>query len=270
MTHERSPLGRATTYPDRYDATLLYRIERSEARAELGIGSALPFSGLDIWTAYELNWLDRRGKPHIAVAEIRIEAQSPAIVESKSLKLYLGSFARERIDTIAALTRRITADLSRTCGAPVKVSLLASPAALRVADLPGESIDSRNGVVEADAPEPTLLRRGTGFVEESLRTALFRSNCPVTGQPDYADVVVHYRGPRIDRTALLKYFISYRRHAAFHETCVERMFIDIALHCRPEQLTVYARFLRRGGIDINPFRSNFEPAPRRNERTPRQ
>ncbi len=148
--------------------------------------------------------------------------------------------------------------------------MLASPAALRVADLPGESIDSRNGFVETDAPEPTLLKRGTGFGEESLRTALFRSNCPVTGQPDYADVVVHYRGPRIDRTALLKYFISYRRHAAFHETCVERMFIDIALHCRPEQLTVYARFLRRGGIDINPFRSNFEPAPRRNERTPRQ
>ena len=144
------------------------------------------------------------------------------------------------------------------------------PAALRTAELPGESIDDRRTTVDAYTPDPLLLVRGAGFVEESLRTALFRSNCPVTGQPDYADVLVRYRGPRIDRTALLKYFVSYRQHAAFHETCVERMFIDIGLRCRPEQLTVYARFLRRGGIDINPFRSNFEPAPRRNERTPRQ
>ena len=270
MSLERSPLGKATAYTDRYDASLLCPVERSGPRAELGVGPVLPFSGLDIWTAYELCWLDRRGKPQLAVAEIRIGADSPAIVESKSLKLYLGSFAQERLGTIGVLTRRIAADLARTCAAPVQVSLLPSPAALRVAELPGESIDGRNAVAEAAAPDPTLLKRGTGFVEESLRTALFRCNCPVTGQPDYADVVVRYRGPRIDRGALLKYFISYRRHAAFHETCVERMFIDIALRCRPDQLTVYARFLRRGGIDINPFRSNFEPAPRRSERTPRQ
>jgi 7-cyano-7-deazaguanine reductase len=150
------------------------------------------------------------------------------------------------------------------------VSLLPSRTTMRVAELAGESIDGRNVAIETYEPDATLLTRGARFVEESLRTALFRSNCPVTGQPDYADVVVRYRGPRIDRTELLKYFISYRRHAAFHETCVERMFIDIGLRCRPEQLTVYARFLRRGGIDINPFRSNFEPAPHRSERTPRQ
>jgi 7-cyano-7-deazaguanine reductase len=270
MTLEKSPLGKATTYPDRYDASLLFAIQRSVQRAELGIPTALPFSGIDIWTAYELSWLDRRGKPMGAVAEIRIGAESPAIVESKSLKLYLGSFAQERVATVDELTRRIATDLSTTCAAPVDVTLLASLAAMRIAELPGESIDDRKVSVDAYAPNPMLLKRGARFVEESLRTALFRSNCPVTGQPDYADVLVRYRGQRIDRTALLKYFVSYRQHAAFHETCVERMFIDIGLRCRPEQLTVYARFLRRGGIDINPFRSNFEPAPRRNDRTPRQ
>jgi|SRR5437899_6056103 len=270
MTNDQSPLGKPTAYPDRYDPSLLFPIERSAQRAQLGIVDSQPFSGVDIWTAYEITWLDRRGKPLVAIGEIRIGAESPAIVESKSLKLYLGSFAQERIATIGELTRRIETDLSKTCDAPVEVALLVLPAMLRVAELPGEPIDERNVAVDTHVPDATLLKRGTGFVEESLRTALFRSNCPVTGQPDYADVAVHYRGPRIDRTALLKYFISYRQHAAFHETCVERMFIDIGLRCRPEQLTVYARFLRRGGIDINPFRTNFEPAPRRNERTPRQ
>lgn len=270
MTLEQSRLGKATTYPDRYDASLLCAIPRSTQRVEQGIPAVLPFSGVDIWTAYELSWLDRHGKPVVAVGEIRIGAESPAIVESKSLKLYLGSYAQERMDTTDELARRIAKDLSHTCDAPVDVSLMPLPAALRTAELPGESIDDRNVTITADAPDPMLLIRGAGFVDESLRTALFRSNCPVTGQPDYADVLVHYRGPRVDRTALLKYFISYRRHAAFHETCVERMFIDIGLRCRPEQLTVYGRFLRRGGIDINPFRSNFEPAPHRNERTPRQ
>ena len=270
MTPGPSPLGRPTAYPDRYDASLLFAIDRSRQRAELGIGATLPFSGVDIWTTYELSWLDHHGKPMGAVAEIRIGAESPAIVESKSLKLYLGSFAQERVDSVEELLRRITTDLSNTCAAPVGVSVMASPMATRIAELAGESIDDRNVAVHAYAPDPTLLMRGAGFAEESLRTNLFRSNCPVTGQPDYADVLVHYRGPRIDRAALLKYFVSYRQHAAFHESCVERMFIDIGLRCRPEQLTVYARFLRRGGIDINPFRSNFEPAPHRNERTPRQ
>jgi 7-cyano-7-deazaguanine reductase len=265
-----SPLGRATAYPDRYDASLLFAIRRSAQRDALGIVAALPFSGVDIWTAYELCWLNRRGKPVVAVAEIRIGADSPAIVESKSLKLYLGSFAQERVATVATLARTIAADLSDACAAPVGIAIHALPAAMRIAELPGVSIDDRMVASDADQPDPRLLKRGTGFVEEALRSALFRSNCPVTGQPDYADVLVRYRGPRIDRAALLKYFLSYRRHAAFHETCVERIFMDIGRRCRAEQLTVYARFLRRGGIDINPFRSNFEPAPSRNERTPRQ
>jgi 7-cyano-7-deazaguanine reductase len=265
-----SPLGKATAYPDRYDASLLFAIDRSAQRAALRLSAVMPFSGVDIWTAYEINWLDARGKPQIAIGEFRIGADSPASVESKSLKLYLGSFAQERVGTAAELARTIEADLARTCTAPVSVALLLPPLAMRVAELPGESIDGAEFANIAHEPDAALLVRGTGFADESLHSALFRSNCPVTGQPDYADVMVRYRGPRIDRGGLLRYLLSYREHGAFHESCVERMFIDLALRCEPEQLTVYARFLRRGGIDINPFRSNFEPAPSRSERTPRQ
>ena len=270
MPSDHSPLGQATDYPDRYDASLLFGIARASQRAQMQAQAGLPFSGVDIWTAYEITWLDGHGKPQIATGDFRIGADSPAIVESKSLKLYLGSLAQERFATPDDVARTIQADLERTCAAPVAVVLLPAPAALRVAELPGTSIDTID--VEADRYEPdaTLLAHGASFADEALRTALFRSNCPVTGQPDYADVMVRYRGPRIDRAALLRYLVSYRKHAAFHEACIERMFVDIALRCRPEVLTVYARFLRRGGIDINPFRSNFEPAPTRNERTPRQ
>ncbi|MEO8738622.1 MAG: NADPH-dependent 7-cyano-7-deazaguanine reductase QueF [Casimicrobiaceae bacterium] len=268
-TSSESPLGKATAYPDRYDASLLFAIERAPQRAALGVGAVLPFSGVDIWTAYEINWLDASGKPKIAIGEFRVGADSPAIVESKSLKLYLGSFAQERVGT-AELGRAIEADLARTCAAPVSVALLTSPAAMRVAELPGESIDAAEVTRVPDQLDAALLVRGTGFSDETLRTGLFRSNCPVTGQPDYADVMVRYRGPRIDRGGLLGYLLSYRLHAGFHESCVERMFIDLALGCRLDQLTVYARFLRRGGIDINPFRSNFEPPPTRSDRTPRQ
>jgi 7-cyano-7-deazaguanine reductase len=270
MPADRSPLGQATGYPDRYDPSLLFGIERATQRAQFNAKAGLPFSGVDIWTAYEISWLDDCGKPQAAIGDFRIGADSRAIVESKSLKLYLGSFAQERFATPDDVLRTIQADLETTCAAPVGVALLPVPATLRVAELPGTLIDAIGVEPDRYQPDATLLGYGSSFADETLRSALFRSNCPVTGQPDYADVMVRYRGPRIDRAALLRYFISYRTHAAFHEACVERMFVDIALRCRPERLTVYARFLRRGGIDINPFRSNFEPAPARNERTPRQ
>jgi len=268
MPADRSPLGQATDYPDHYDASVLFAVDRGTQRTYLSV-PGLPFTGIDIWTAYEITWLDRVGKPQVAIGEFRVGADSPAMVESKSLKLYLGSFAQERIG-IDDLTSTLRTDLERTCGAPVGVSLHPLSTSVRVAELAGESIDASKINMERYQPDPTLLGRVGTLAEETLRTSLFRSNCPVTGQPDYADVMVHYRGPRIDREALLRYFVSYREHAAFHEACVERMFVDVALHCRPDQLTVYARFLRRGGIDINPFRSNFEPPPVRNERTPRQ
>ena len=269
---DRSPLGKATDYPDRYDPALLFPIERAAQRAAIGVSGALPFRGVDLWTAYEISWLDARGKPQLAVGRFAVPADSPAIVESKSLKLYLGSFAQERLSGADTLERRIADDLERACGALVQVEL--TPAAafggFALEELPGESLDSLDVAFDAYEPAPELLRPGAAETEETLRSALFRSNCPVTGQPDYADVMVRYRGPRIDRDGLLRYLVSYRKRAAFHETCVEQIFVDVLERCRPRALTVHARFLRRGGIDINPFRSNFESAPTATARTPRQ
>jgi 7-cyano-7-deazaguanine reductase len=271
-TLDRSPLGKATDYPDRYDPALLFPIARSAQREAIGISGALPFRGVDLWTAYEISWLDPQGKPQLAVGEFRVPADSPAIVESKSLKLYLGSFAQEALPGIEALGRRIAADLARVCGADVQVALTQAALfrGLAIEELPGESLDALDVAVDAYELAPEVLGAAEVGAEETLRSALFRTNCPVTGQPDYADVMVRYRGPRIDRTALLRYFVSYRKHAAFHETCVERIFVDLLERCRPQALTVYARFLRRGGIDINPFRSNVESAPSSAARTPRQ
>ncbi|HSS70226.1 MAG TPA: NADPH-dependent 7-cyano-7-deazaguanine reductase QueF [Casimicrobiaceae bacterium] len=269
---DRSPLGRATDYPDRYDPALLFPIERAAQREAIGLSGALPFRGVDLWTAYEISWLDARGKPQPAIGRLAVPADSPAIVESKSLKLYLGSFAQERLPGIDALERRIGDDLERACGAAVHVEL--TPAArfeeLALEELPGESLDGLDVAFNAYEPAPELLRSGGAETEETLRSALFRSNCPVTGQPDYADVMVHYRGPRVDRTGLFRYLVSYRKYAAFHETCVERIFVEVLERCRPSALTVHARFLRRGGIDINPFRSNFESASAATARTSRQ
>jgi 7-cyano-7-deazaguanine reductase len=269
---DRSPLGKATDYPDRYDPSLLFRIARSEQRGAIGLAGALPFHGVDSWTAYEISWLDDRGKPQLALGRLTVPADSPAIVESKSLKLYLGSFAQERLPGIDAVESKIANDLEGVCGAKVEVELVpaAKLAALALRALPGESLDGLDVAIELYEPAPETLVAAGAKVEETLNSALFRSNCPVTDQPDYADVMVRYRGPRVDRAGLLRYLVSYRRHAAFHESCVERIFVDVLRQCRPDALTVYARFLRRGGIDINPFRSNFESAPTVTARTPRQ
>jgi len=231
----------------------------------------LPFGGVDLWTAYEISWLDARGKPQVAVGEFSVPCDSPALVESKSMKLYLGSFAQEPVGASDEVAQRIQADLSAACGARVTVAL-ASPdrtGAVRTA-LPGESIDALAITTAVYEPDPAALSATGSGTEETLRSALFRSRCPVTSQPDFGDVMIRYRGPRIDRAGLLRYLVSYRCHAAFHESCVERMFSDILERCAPQALTVYARFMRRGGIDINPFRSNFEIDPPPGVRTPRQ
>ena len=274
-TFDGSPLGKATDYPDRYDASLLFAVPRAPQRAALGIEGNLPFFGCDVWNAYEITWLDLQGRPRLAIGELRVSAESPAMVESKSLKLYLGSFAQEPLASATALRERIAADLSRVCDDEVAVALTPSAtfeAAVppRVASTRSESIDETDVTIEASHPDPALLAHAEVPIDESLSSSLFRSTCPVTGQPDYADVFIRYRGPRIDRASLLRYLVSFRRHAAFHEACVERIFVDIANRCRPERLSVYARFMRRGGIDINPFRSNFEQAPPDNIRTQRQ
>ncbi|MDQ6916432.1 MAG: NADPH-dependent 7-cyano-7-deazaguanine reductase QueF [Pseudomonadota bacterium] len=272
-TLDGSPLGKATGYPDRYDASLLFAVARAPQRAAIGIHGVLPFCGCDLWNAYEITWLDPRGRPRLAIGEITVNAESPAMVESKSLKLYLGSFAQEPVASATDLAETIASDLGRLCGDPVNVALTPVAKFSAVAfSLPTdtESLDDDDVDIDASSPDGALLAHSSAIVEQSLHTALFRSMCPVTGQPDYADVFIRYRGPRIDRAGLLRYLVSYRRHAAFHEACVERIFVDIADRCRPEKLSVYARFLRRGGIDINPFRSNFEASPPGNARTPRQ
>jgi 7-cyano-7-deazaguanine reductase len=268
---EHSPLGQATVYAERYDPGLLFPIPRAGKRAELGLGAALPFHGTDVWNAYELSWLDGRGKPVVALAEFRVPATSPNIIESKSFKLYLNGFAQERLAGGEALAATLRRDLSAAAGAPVAVAL--SPASARahaVADLEGESIDGLElDIDDYGPPRPEYLRAGGAVVEEALVSDLLKSNCPVTGQPDWGSVRIAYRGPAIDRAGLLRYLVSFRNHNEFHEQCAERIFVDLSRHCAPERLSVYARYTRRGGLDINPFRSS-EPAEPGNPRGARQ
>ena len=258
---KNSPLGQATAYPDHYAPDLLYAIARIDARNALGLEADLPFHGTDIWNAWELTWLNNQGLPQVATAEIVIAADSVNIIESKSLKLYLGSFAMSRYESDADLAAVITRDLAACAGKDVHVVIRrpSSSDSAAVSRLPGHCIDGMPVNCDAYAVTPELLSADTSkLVAEDLHSDLLRSLCPVTGQPDIGSVLVSYRGPRIDREGLLRYIVSYRRHQDFHEACVERMFMDIRERCGVEQLSVYARYQRRGGIDINPFRSNFE------------
>lgn len=270
---EAGPLGHATSYPDTYDASLLFHVPRAPQRAEIGIaGAALPFTGADVWTAYEHTWLDGGGKPVVAMATLTVPVTSPAIVESKSVKLYLGSFAQSRFARAEDVADRIAQDLSAATGAPVGVGITAASqfGSTQLLSLDGESIDEQVIAVDRYEVDPGLLRHGGDEAREVLRTDLFRSVCPVTGQPDYASIAIAYSGPRIDRAALLRYIVSYRLHAGFHEHCAERIFADLVARCDCRELTVNARFTRRGGLDINPFRTNAGVAVPANVRTPRQ
>jgi len=272
-TPEHSPLGKDTIYADRYDPSLLFAIPRTDKRAEIGVAEPLPFHGVDIWNAYELSWLDPRGKPVVALAEFRVPAASPNIIESKSFKLYLNSFAQERFADAATLTTTLMHDLSAAAGAVIGVQLgEADAAALPVIDLDGHLLDRQD--IEIDhygPPEADFLQADIGAtpVAETLVSHLLRSNCPVTGQPDWGSVQIAYRGAPIDHAGLLRYLVSFREHNEFHEQCVERIFVDLLQRCAPQQLSVYARYTRRGGLDINPFRSSA-PATPGNLRTVRQ
>jgi 7-cyano-7-deazaguanine reductase len=269
---DASPLGRAAIYGERYDPRVLFAVERAQARASLGLGADLPFRGVDVWTAYEASWLDAGGKPQIAIATFAVPADSPRLVESKSVKLYLVSLNQKRFASASDVGATIARDLSGATGAAVAVSLTLPSefGELHRRELAGESIDDQP--IGADRAEllPESLSAAGPAVAESLHSHVFRSVCPVTGQPDYASVQVAYRGARIDRAGLLEYLVSFRRHPGFHEHCVERIFIDIWGRCRPESLSVYARFTRRGGIDINPFRTSGDEPPPANARTARQ
>ena len=270
---EASPLGRSTAYRNTYAPELLFPVERAPKRAEIGVGEALPFHGEDLWNAYELSWLNTRGKPVVAMGEFRVPAVSPRLIESKSLKLYLNSFNASRFDDMAEVEAVIARDLSAAAGAPVDVQLQSLHVAARqVCSLPGTLIDDLDVDIADYHPAPALLgvAADAAPVSETLVSHLLKSNCLVTGQPDWATVYVNYTGAPIDRAGLLRYIVSFREHNEFHEQCVERMFCDLMARCAPQRLEVWARYTRRGGLDINPWRSSVAGAPPLNQGDPRQ
>ena len=257
---ELSPLGKTSAYVATYSPEQLFPIPRAPKWAELGLTvDTLPYRGVDIWNCYELSWLLPSGKPVVAIGEFSIPADSPNIIESKSFKLYLNSLNQSVFESREALVEVMVRDLSAAAGKPVGVRLrtLDEVTGEGIAPLAGRCIDELDVAIEHyDSPRADLLNCDPSRqVEECVYSHLLKSNCPVTGQPDWGTVVVEYRGAALDHGSLLTYLVSFRQHADFHEQCVERIFLDLQRLLKPEWLTVYARYVRRGGLDINPYRS---------------
>ena len=257
---EHSPLGKSSEYISTYTPSLLFPIPRAAKWAELGLSAeTLPYKGVDFWNCFELSWLLPSGKPVVAIGEFSIPADSPNIIESKSFKLYLNSLNQTAFVDTPSLEATLRAGLSAAAGKPVDVRIrsLADIEAEGVMALPGACIDGLDiSVSNYEHPRPELLRcDDSRVVEESVHSHLLKSNCPVTSQPDWGSVVVEYRGAALDHASLLEYIVSFRQHSDFHEQCVERIFLDLQRLLKPEKLTVYARYVRRGGLDINPYRS---------------
>jgi len=265
VTNHESALGHATDYPDEYAPEVLDAIPRAQTREPLGITAELPFAGVDVWNAWELTWLGSGKRPAAATARIVVPVESPNIIESKSLKLYLNSFAMTKFDSASDVEQTIRADLSRSAELPVdvRVAPVSSTEARTVARLAGSSLDDLDVDCDDWEVNADLLRADSdNIVTVDLHTHLLRSLCPVTAQPDTASLQIAYRGPAIDPAGLLRYIVSYRQHSDFHESCIERMFVDLKERCKPLYLTLHARYQRRGGIDINPFRSTSSRMPR--------
>lgn len=279
-TPDQSQLGRTSAYVDRYDASLLFPIPRAGKRDELQLGVQLPFFGADLWTAFELSWLNPRGKPQVAIAHFTVPCETPNIVESKSFKLYLNSFNNSVFPSLDAVRDVLRVDLGeavwRGSGrtGSIGVKLLAPDMFDRepVNELDGIDLDRLDLECTHYTPTPELLHSAIGDVPvtETLTSRLLKSNCLVTGQPDWGSVQVRYSGPQIEQAGLLQYIVSFRNHNEFHEQCVERIFMDIWRRCQPTRLAVYARYTRRGGLDINPFRTSWPQALPSNARTARQ
>jgi 7-cyano-7-deazaguanine reductase len=277
---EQSQLGKVSTYIDQYDPSLLFPIPREPKRQEIGISGEVPFLGADLWTAYELSWLNSKGKPQVALAKFMIPAESTHIIESKSFKLYLNSFNNTTINDGAELQNTLRRDFSAAIwqGSAVKSSIgvqLVLPEFFEqeaIHEMDGVDLDRLDLTCTDYEPKPELLTANTGEapVTESLTSRLLKSNCLVTGQPDWGSVRIRYTGPQIDQAGLLRYIVSFRNHNEFHEQCVERIFMDIWRRCQPLKLEVYARYTRRGGLDINPWRSSHPASPPLSVRTARQ
>jgi len=266
-----SPLGKPFRYISHYSPELLFPIARQSKRDEINVTSPLPFHGADLWNAYELSWLNSKGKPEIAIAEFTIPCETPYIVESKSLKLYLNSFNHTRFNDRSNVKQALKRDLCFATGGNVHVNLI-SPhdcKSIKTADFKGICLDDLDVECTDYHVNTTHLITSSSTVTETLYSHLLKSNCAGTGQPDWGSVFISYHGEKIDHAGLLRYIISFREHTEFNEQCAERIFMDITKHCRPKQLSVYARYTRRGGLDTNPFRSNFETMPV-NERLARQ
>ncbi|WP_296508997.1 NADPH-dependent 7-cyano-7-deazaguanine reductase QueF [Rhodoferax sp.] len=279
-TPEQSQLGKSSAYIDQYDASLLFPIPRAGKRSEIGITGAAPFFGADLWTAFEVSWLNLRGKPQVALAHFTIPAETPNIIESKSFKLYLNSFNNTRFADASEVLARLRADIAEAAwrGGPVQsvgVRVLGVDLFDRepVHELDGLSLDRLDVDCTHYQPAPELLSTAPaeeGIVTEVLVSNLLKSNCLVTGQPDWGSVQISYTGLAIQQEGLLQYLVSFRNHNEFHEQCVERIFMDIWTRCKPVKLTVYARYTRRGGLDINPLRTSHPQALPGNIRTARQ
>lgn len=259
-------LGQQTKYAEKYDRTLLQPVPRRLNRDQLNITATQPFTiGADIWTAYEISWLNPKGVPQVAIADISIDFRSENLIESKSFKLYLNSFNQTTFDDFTDVQQTLQRDLQDCAQGEVKVRLnsLADYTAQPIVALSGDCIDAQDIEVRDYAFNAALLNHCTDdhLVEETLVSHLLKSNCLITQQPDWGSLQIHYVGKQINREQLLRYIISFRQHNEFHEQCVERIFCDLMQYAKPEKLTVYARYTRRGGLDINPYRSNFEPLP---------
>jgi 7-cyano-7-deazaguanine reductase len=279
-TPEQSQLGKASAYVDQYDPSLLFPLPRAPKREEIGITGATPFFGADMWTAFELSWLNARGKPQVALAHFTIHCESTHIVESKSFKLYLNSFNNSRFADASEVLARLRADVGAAVwhGGPVMAGIgarLVMPESFGfepLDELDGLNLDRLDIECTRYQPAPDLLTAAFDEqpVSETLVSHLLKSNCLVTGQPDWGSVQIRYSGPQIEQAGLLQYLVSFRNHNEFHEQCVERIFMDVWTRCRPVKLEVYARYTRRGGLDINPYRTSHPQALPANVRTARQ
>lgn len=263
-------LGKSTAYISQYQPDLLQAVPRSLNRDDLGlIDSDLPFSGEDYWTLYELSWLNDNGIPQVAIGDVALPATSKNLIESKSFKLYLNSFNQTKFHDWSIVEQTLIRDLSACAQGEVRVTLhpLSDYRSQSIADFAGELLDDQEIIVDDYSFHRDYLRNAIHeeVVEETLISHLLKSNCLITQQPDWGSVMIAYKGRKIDREALLRYLLSFRQHNEFHEQCVERIFTDIMAFCQPETLTVYARYTRRGGLDINPWRTNgsFIPDNRR-------
>lgn len=269
----QSPLGKPASYICNYSPSLIYPISRKNQREKIGIKDPLPFHGEDIWNAYELSWLNPKGKPEIAYIEFRIPCTSICLLESKSLKLYFNSFNQTIIPSIEHLKQLIQKDLSKYAQENVEVRVIPAADFSKIPEFEFDGICLDNLDVTIDKYEidaSFLKTKNATQVEETLYSRLLKTNCPVTNQPDWASIQISYKGFSIDHAGLLKYIVSYRLHQEFHEQCVEQIFRDIKVRCKPEQLTVYGRYTRRGGLDINPYRSSHKHFAAPNHRLFRQ